>query len=325
MSSLQIEPFLNPKNHRERLYPIQYPDLWKYYQTHKSAYWVSEEVDLYKDVRDWSDKLSDDERHYIKWTLAFFAGSDFIINENQKKDEDEVVILEYKFFNADKISRENIHSQSYADLIEAYIKDPSEKDKLLNATTDIPSIRQKAEWMRQYICNGTFVQRLVASSIMEGIFFSGSFCSIFWLRKRGLMPGLCDMNELISRDEGIHRDFACMVYRDHIVNKLEENELIEMIKEAVEIEKSFCTEALPVSLVGMNKELMCQYIEYVSDHLCVNLIGKRIYNVENPFEWMNMISMDIKADFFVHRPTAYAKQKVLTSAEENRVEFDADF
>jgi ribonucleoside-diphosphate reductase beta chain len=325
MSSLQIEPFLNPKNHRERLYPIQYPDLWKYYQTHKSAFWVSEEVDLYKDIRDWSEKLTDDERHYVKWTLAFFAGSDFIINENQKKDEDEVVILEYKFFNADKISRENIHSQSYAELIEAYIKDPIEKDNLLNATTNIPSIRQKAEWMRQYICNGTFVQRLVASSIMEGIFFSRSFCSIFWLRKRGLMPGLCDMNELISRDEGIHRDFACMVYRDHIVNKLEENELIEMIKEAVEIEKTFCTEALPVSLVGMNKELMCQYIEYVSDHLCVNLIGKRIYNVENPFEWMNMISMDIKADFFVHRPTAYAKQKVLTSSEENQVDFDADF
>jgi ribonucleoside-diphosphate reductase beta chain len=325
MSSLQIEPFLNPKNHRERLYPIQYPDLWKYYQTHKSAFWVSEEVDLYKDIRDWSEKLTDDERHYVKWTLAFFAGSDFIINENQKKDEDEVVILEYKFFNADKISRENIHSQSYAELIEAYIKDPIEKDNLLNATTNIPSIRQKAEWMRQYICNGSFVQRLVASSIMEGIFFSGSFCSIFWLRKRGLMPGLCDMNELISRDEGIHRDFACMVYRDHIVNKLEENELIEMVKEAVDIEKSFCTEALPVSLVGMNKELMCQYIEYVSDHLCVNLIGKRIYNVENPFEWMNMISMDIKADFFVHRPTAYAKQKVLTSSEENQVDFDADF
>ena len=179
--------------------------------------------------------------------------------------------------------------------------------------------------MRKYILNGNFVQRLVASSIMEGIFFSGSFCSIFWLRKRGLMPGLCDMNELISRDEGIHRDFACIVYRDHIVNKLEENELIEMIKDAVEIEKKFCSEALPVSLIGMNSELMCQYIEYVSDHLCMNLIGKRIYKVENPFEWMNMISMDIKADFFVHRPTAYAKQKVLTSADENRVDFDTEF
>lgn len=325
MNSSLIEPFLDSKNHREKLYPIQYQDLWKYYQLHKSSFWVSEEVDLYKDVRDWNEKLTDDERHYIKWTLAFFAGSDFIINENQKKDDEEVTILEYNFFNADKISRENIHSQSYADLIEAYIKDPSEKEKLLNATSDIPSIKRKADWMRKYIVNGSFVERLVASSIMEGIFFSGSFCSIFWLRKRGLMPGLCDMNELISRDEGIHRDFACLVYRDHIVNKLSEDVLTEMIREAVEIEKQFCTEALPVSLIGMNSDLMCQYIEYVSDHLCVNLIGKRIYKVENPFEWMNMISMDTKADFFVHRPTAYAKQKVLTSSDENRVDFDSEF
>jgi ribonucleoside-diphosphate reductase beta chain len=325
MSSVQIEPFLDPNNSRQKLYPIQHKDLWEYYKLHKSSFWVSEEVDLYKDVRDWSEKLTDDERHYVKWTLAFFAGSDFIINENQKKDEEEVTILEYIFFNADKISRENIHSQSYADLIEAYIKDPAEKEKLLNATTDIPSIKNKADWMRKYIINGNFVQRLVASSIMEGIFFSGSFCSIFWLKKRGLMPGLCDMNELISRDEGIHRDFACLVYRDHIVNKLSEDELIQMIKESVEIEKNFCTEALPVSLIGMNSELMCQYIEYVSDHLCVNLISKRIYNVDNPFEWMNMISMSVKADFFVHRPTAYAKQKVLTSSDENCVDFETDF
>jgi ribonucleoside-diphosphate reductase beta chain len=323
--TLTNEPLLDVKNRRESLYPILHQDLWEMYKLHKSAFWVPEEVALYQDVEHWETKLTDDERHYIKWTLAFFAGSDFIINENQKKDEEEVTVLEYNFFNADKIARENIHSQSYADLIETYIKDQSEKQKLLRATTEIPSIKQKAEWMRKYISDGSFVQRLVASSIMEGIFFSGSFCSIFWLRKRGLMPGLCDTNELISRDEGLHRDFACLVYRNHIVNKLPEQELIQMIQQAVEIEKQFCTEALPVQLVGMKADLMCQYIEYVADHLAMNLIGKRVFNTENPFDWMNMISMDIKADFFVHRPTAYAKQSVLTSPEENRVHFDADF
>lgn len=320
----EIEPLLDANNRRESLYPILFQDLWEMYRVHKSAYWVPEEVDLYKDVADWN-RLTDDERHYIKWTLAFFAGSDFIINENQKKDEEEVTVLEYNFFNADKIARENIHSQTYADLIEAYIKDPQEKLKLLRATVEIPSIKQKAEWMRKYINNGSFVQRLVASSIMEGIFFSGSFCSIFWLRKRGLMSGLVDTNELISRDEGLHRDFACLVYRNYVVNKLPESELIQMVKQAVEIEKQFCTEALPVQLIGMKADLMCQYIEYVADHLSMNLIGKRIFNSENPFDWMTMISMDTKADFFVHRPTAYAKQSALTSPEENRVHFDADF
>ncbi len=321
----EIEPFLDPNNKRQRLYPIQYPDLWSEYQKHAAANWAAKEVDLSKDLNDWNNKLNDDERHYIKYGLAFFAGSDFIVNENQEKDTDEVTILEYNFFNADKIARENIHTESYADLIETYIKDDTEKDLLLSATQNIPSIKKKADWLRKYIINDTFVVRLVACAITEGIFFSGTFCAIFWLRKRALMPGLCDMNQLISIDEGLHRDFACLVYKKYIVNKLPENVLIDMIKSAVEIEQEFCTDSLPVSLIGMNDSLMRNYIEYVADHLCLNLIGKRIYNTENPFDWMTMISMETKSDFFVHRPTSYSKQAILTDKKQNTINFDEDY
>ena len=320
---LLTEPLLDKKNKRNSLYPIVYEGMWEYYQLHLSTHWVAHEIDLSKDIHDWNNVLNNDERHYIKYGLAFFAGSDFIVNQSQKKDSEEVNVKEYEFFNDDKIAREDIHSTVYADLLETYVKDEKEKEFLKNAVETMPSVKQKAEWMRDYIDNGTFVERVVAESIMEGIFFSGTFCGIFWLRKRGLMAGLCDSNELISRDEGIHRDFNCYLYRELIVNKLPEELLIHMIKRAVRIEQLFVTDSLPVKLIGMNSDMMCQYIEYVADHLCFNLIGKTIYAVENPFDdWMQAISLKIKADFFVHRPTAYGKSAVLAKKEDIKIRFD---
>lgn len=317
------EPLLDSENKRDCLYPIKYPEMWNFYKLHLASHWVAQEIDLSKDVNDWNS-LKEDEQYYIKHGLAFFAGSDFIINESQKKDAEVVAIKEYEFFNDDKISRENIHSTTYADLLENYVKDEKEKEMLKNAVKTMPSISKKAEWMRDYIEQGTFVERIVAEAIMEGIFFSGTFCGIFWLRKRGLMPALCDANEFIARDEGIHRDFNCYLYRELIKNKLPEDILIHMIKRAVKIEQVFVTDSLPVKLIGMNSDLMCQYIEYVADHLCYNLIYKCIYNVQNPFEdWMNAIALKVKADFFVHRPTTYGKSAVLSSKKEDiQIRFD---
>lgn len=322
----ETEILLDPKQKRDSLYPIVYEGMWKYYQKHNASHWFASELDLSKDKNDWEKVLNDDERHYIKNGLAFFAGSDFIINENQEKDAQEVTVLEYNFFNRDKMSREDIHSIQYANLLEEYVKDPIEKERLKNAVSLIPSIKEKADLMREYIANGTFVERLVMGAIMEGIFFSATFCGIFWLRKRGLMPGLCDANEFIARDEGLHRDFACFVYKKHIVNKLPEQALIHMIKKAVKIEQNFVYHSLPVSLIGMNNILMCQYVEYVADHLCMNLIGKRIYYVEDPFsDWMASILLKIKTDFFVHRPTSYGNSTVSASKEDIKIRFDDDF
>jgi ribonucleoside-diphosphate reductase beta chain len=316
------EPLLDPSNHRDGLYPIKYPKMWDYYKVHLASHWVSQEIDLSKDKVHWKT-LVDDEKHYIKMGIAFFAGSDFIIVESQKKDSCEVTVLEYQFFNDDKIARENIHSITYADLLETYVEDDAEREELKNAVKTIPTIKQKADWIRKYISEATFVERIVAEAIMEGIFFSGTFCSIFWLKKRGIMPALCDANEFISRDEGIHRDFNCYLYRDVIQNKLPEHLLIDMIRHAVSIEKEFVTESLPVKLIGMNSDLMCQYIEYVADHLCFNLIGKKIFNVDNPFDdWMNAISLKVKTDFFAHRPTSYGNSNVLADKSETSIRFD---
>lgn len=319
---LKTEPLLC-ETKRDSLYPIQYSGIWDFYKLHLASHWVSQEIDLSKDINDWKN-LNEDEKHYIKYGLSFFAGSDFIINESQKKNSAEVSNLEYQFFNDDKISRENIHSTTYADLLEAYISNDKEREVLKNAITTIQTIKNKTEWMREYIYNGTFVERIVAEAIMEGIFFSATFCGIFWLRKRGLMSALCDANEFIARDEGIHRDFNCYIYRDLIVNKLPEELLIKMVKEAVEIEKSFVCESLPVKLIGMNNDMMCQYIEYVADHLSFNLIQKSIYGVKNPFEdWMSAISLKVKTDFFAHRPTAYGKSAVLsTDKNDIKIRFD---
>ena len=322
----KTEPLLDPKNKREFFYPIKFPDLYTFYKLHKGADWSPEEIDLAKDDNDWNTKLNKDEQHFIKWVLAFFSVSDFIINENEEKENDEIVVLEDKFFNTNKIDRENTHIITYANLLEQYVKDENEKEFLKNAIKNIPAVKKKAELIREYIKNGTYVERCVLASIAEGIFFSGSFCSIYWLRKRGLMPGLCDSNELIARDEGIHRDYNCYKYREYIVNKLPKELVIHMIKKAVEIEKEFILEALPVKLMGMNSELMGQYIEYIADHLYYNLTHEKIYNVEDPFsDWMKAINLKVKTDFFIHRPTDYAKVGAMSSKEEIKIRFDEEF
>lgn len=320
----QTEPLLAKDQKRNGLYPLQKPNIWSYYKLHEASHWIAEEIDLSKDYDDWNN-LTDDERHYLKYTLAFFAGSDFIINESQEKDGEQVCNLEYKFFNADKIARENIHSTTYANLLEEYVKDEKERDMLKNAITTISTVKRKTDWMRKYISEGSFVERVLAEAIMEGIFFSGSFCSIYWVKKRGLLPSLSDANEFIARDEGIHRDFNCMIYRDEIINKLTEEDVIEMVKEAVEIEQEFVRDALPVKLIGMNSDMMSQYICFVADNLLYNLIYKTYFKVENPFDWMTSINLGVLTDFFVHRPTNYGKTEGVNGSEDNKISFATDF
>lgn len=320
----QVEPLLDPKNARVNLYPIQHPKIWEFYNIHRASHWVPEKITLQEDLIDWN-KLTEEERKYIKYVLAFFASSDIIVNQNQAKDDEEVQVLEYLFFNHLKEMMEDIHSVTYADLINTYVTDEKEKDILFKAVLTVPVIKKKADWAKQYIAEGDFVHRLVAFSIVEGIFFSGSFCAIFYLRKRGLMPGLCQSNDYISRDEGLHMDFAAMIYRDYIVGKLPTDEIKTIIQSAVKLEKEFCTEALSVELIGMNAKQMCQYIEYVADHLCFKLIGEKLYHSENPFDWMVLIGMTLKDDFFSRRPTSYAEQSLLVPKHENEIGFDAEF
>ena len=318
-----MEPILDPKNYRDYLFPIQYQDIWDIRQKHKASFWTAEELDLVTDLSDWKNKLNDDERYFIKQVLAFFAKSDFIVNENLAKDfSDRIQIPEFQFYYSIQMFMETEHSLVYAQLIDTYINDPIEKQAMFKAAETIPTIKKKSNWAYNWIKNGTFQQRLVAFAIMEGIFFSGSFCAIFWLKKRGLMHGLTISNEFISRDEGIHRDLACLIYRKYILNKLPEEELLQIVKEAVEIEKEFVTSALPVKLIGMNSVLMCQYIEYVADHLLVEMIGKRLYKVDNPFTWMTMISLDSKTNFFESRPSQYSKN---LNTEENKIDFKTSF
>lgn len=314
------EPLLDRSNLRTRLFPIRYPDLWKARQDHKASFWTVEELDLAKDLPDW-ERLNDSEKHFISTVLAFFSISDFIVNENLETDfVSRITIPEAQMFYQLQIFMESEHSLTYGLLLETYINDLTERNRLLDGVRTIPTIGQKVDWCKRWMHEGDFVHRLVAFSMVEGIFFSGSFCSIYWLKKRGLMTGLAQSNELISRDEGMHRDFACLLYRRYIQNKLPEEEVITMLKEAVAIEKEFVCECLPVSLIGMNKELMSQYIEYVADHLLLNLIGKTIYQSENPFDWMVYISMENKTNFFEHRPTEYSKAN-----GHAKVEFDEEF
>lgn len=320
---MNIETDITEIPERISLYPIKYKDLWQYYINHLSAFWTPSDMELTKDADHWKNKLNDDERHFIKYTLAFFASSDFLVVKNQQMDN--INLLEYRFFNDDKIARENIHSQTYADLLEAYISDAEEIEHLKNAIVSIPIIKEKADWYMHNIQKGDFTHRLLITAIMEGIFFSGSFCSIFWLRHKGLMPGLGDANDLIARDEGMHRDFACLVYKNYVKYKIPESDVIKMVEDAVEIEQRFCEESLPVKLIGMNVELMKKYIEYVADHLLVNLIGKKHYHSENPFPFVSIISQQVKANFFESRSVNYAKQSLLTNKEENMLKLVDDF
>lgn len=308
------EPILAENKDRFVIFPIKHDDIWAYYKKSEASFWTAEEIDLQQDLTDWTEKLNDNERHFIKHVLAFFAASDGIVNENLAENfVSEVQYPEAKFFYGFQIMVENIHSETYSLLIDTYIKDPNEKDKLFHAIDTLDCVKKKADWALRWIENASFAERLIAFAAVEGIFFSGSFCSIFWLKKRGLMPGLSFSNELISRDEGMHCDFACHLYSKHIKNKLPQQRVVEIITDAVEIEKEFVTDALPVRLIGMNSDLMNQYIEFVADRLLVELGCPRVYNSENPFDFMEMISLQGKTNFFEKRVGEYQKAAVANS------------
>jgi len=322
----KLEPILAENDGRFVLFPIEHDDIWKYYKDNEACFWTAEEIDLSADLADWNNKLNDNERHFIKHVLAFFAASDGIVNENLAENfVAEVQYTEAKFFYGFQIMMENIHSETYSLLIDTYISDPKEKDYLFNAIETMPCVHKKAEWALRWIDNGTFAERIVAFAAVEGIFFSGSFCSIFWLKKRGLMPGLTFSNELISRDEGMHCDFACMLYNNHIVHKLGPGVVTGIIKDAVEIEKEFVSDSLPVNLIGMNADMMCQYIEFVADRLLVELGQEKVWNVENPFPWMDMINLQGKTNFFEKRVGEYQKAGVTADQSKQSFSLDEDF
>jgi len=300
------EKLLSDEENRYVIFPIQHESFWKMYKEAEANFWTAEELDLEKDLKDFN-KLKDGEKHFVKNVLAFFAASDGIVNENLvEKFCKEVKILEAKFFYGFQIVMENIHSETYSLLIDTYIKDETEKIRLFNAIDTIPSIKKKADWALKWINDDMpFGIRIIGFAAVEGIFFSGSFCSIFWLKKRGLMPGLCHSNELISRDEGLHTRFAVLMYHNLQV-KPEPDQVYEIIKEAVVAEKVFITESLPCALIGMNNDLMAQYIEYVADRLLLMLGLEKIYNAVNPFDWMELISVQGKTNFFEKRVGEYS-------------------
>lgn len=322
---MQEEPILKEDKNRFVIFPIQHDDIWEYYKKSEASIWTAEEIDLSADYSDW-EKMKDDERHFISHVLAFFAASDGIVNENLAENFlKEVQYAEAKFFYGFQIMMENIHSETYSLLIDTYIKNPAEKDKLFNALDTIDCVKKKANWALKWIESDSFTERLIAFAAVEGIFFSGSFCSIFWLKKRGLMPGLTFSNELISRDEGLHCDFACHIYMEHIVNKLPKQRIYDIIIDAVEIEQEFVVDALPVSLIGMNAKLMSQYIEFVADRLLEQLGCDKYYNATNPFDFMEMISLQGKTNFFEKRVAEYQKSGVMTENSKDSLSFDEDF
>jgi ribonucleoside-diphosphate reductase beta chain len=319
------EPLLKENKNRFVLFPIQHADVWQMYKNSEACFWTAEEIDLQQDLTDW-EKLNDGERHFISHVLAFFAASDGIVNENLAINFiNEVQWPEVKCFYGFQVMMENIHSETYSLLIDTYIKDPVEKDRLFNALETVPCVGKKGEWALRWINSESFAERLVAFAAVEGIFFSGSFCSIFWLKKRGLMPGLSFSNELISRDEGMHCDFACLLYTKYLVSKLSKEKVLEIITDAVAIEQEFVTDALPVKLIGMNADLMSQYIEFVADRLLVALGYEKHYHSANPFDFMELISLQGKTNFFEKRVSEYQKAGVKGSAvEKETVKFKID-
>jgi len=320
------EILLRENKDRFVLFPIKYNDIWEMYKKAESSFWTAEEIDLTQDLNDWNNKLNDNEKHFIKHVLAFFAASDGIVNENLAVNFlKEVQIPEARCFYGFQVMIENIHSETYSLLIDTYIKNNEEKNKLFHAIDTVPCVGKKAEWALRWIKNGSFVERLIAFAAVEGIFFSGSFCSIFWLKKRGLMPGLSFSNELISRDEGLHTEFACLLYTKYIENKLPEEKVKQIITDAVNIEKEFVRDAIPVKLIGMNADLMCQYIEFVADRLLVALGYSKVYNATNPFDFMEMISLQGKTNFFEKRVSEYKKAAVGNKLEEKTFKLDEDF
>jgi len=319
------EPILQENPNRFVIFPIQHQEIWEMYKNQEACIWTAEEIDLSADIDDWRNKLNDNERHFIKHVLAFFAASDGIVNENLAENfVREVQYSEAKFFYGFQIMMENIHSETYSLLIDTYISDQAEKKMLFNAIETIPAVKKKAEWALKWVESEHFQERLVAFAAVEGIFFSGSFCSIFWLKKRGLMPGLSFSNELISRDEGMHCDFAVLLHNNYLANKVSEERIKEIVLSALEIEKEFITESLPVKLIGMNQDLMKQYLEFVADRLLVDLGCSKVFNAENPFDFMANISLQGKTNFFEKRVGEYQKAGVKNSSE-NAFDMDVDF
>ena len=323
MSKNTTEPLLAPDDNRFVMFPIKHNDIWEMYKKQIDCFWRAEEIDLSKDLTNW-ESLNGDERHFISMILAFFAASDGIVLENlASRFMSEVQVSEARAFYGFQIAMENIHSQTYSLLIETYIKDNEEKNRLFNAIEYFPCIKKKSDWAQKWIHDNrsSFATRLVAFACVEGIFFSGAFCSIYWLKKRGLMPGLTFSNELISRDEALHCEFAILLY-SKLLKKMDKSRIHELIKEAVEIETEFICDALPCRLIGMNSEMMTQYIQFVADRLCVQLGYKKIYNVTNCFPWMEMISLESKTNFFEKRNDSYA---LANKTSDNVFEFSENF
>ena len=320
-----IEPILRPNKDRFVIFPIQHKDIWDWYKKQEASFWTAEEIDLEQDVIDWENKLSDEEKYFIKHILAFFAASDGIVNENLAENfVSEVQYTEAKFFYGFQLMMENIHSEVYSLLIDTYIKNENEKNELFKAIEIFPAIKKKADWALKWVDSDSFAERLIAFSAVEGIFFSGSFCSIFWMKKRGLLPGLTFSNELINRDEGLHADFAVYLHQNHMENKVPKARITEILVDALNIEREFITESLPVSLIGMNANLMTQYLEFVTDRLLLEYGCEKVYNATNPFDFMEMISLEGKTNFFEKRVSEYQKAGV-KSGGTGSISFDADF
>lgn len=314
------EPILQENPNRFVIFPIEHNDIWEFYKQHQAAFWTAEEVDLSNDIRDWQN-LTDNERYFIKNILSFFASSDGIVNENLAENFlKEVQYPEAKFFYGFQVAMENIHSLMYSLLIDTYISNHQEKMESFRALEYLPAVQKKAKWALDWIENASFQERLVAFAAVEGIFFSGSFCSIFWLKSRGLMQGLCNANALIFKDENLHCDFAIHLTNNHVVNKPSEARIREILLSALEIEKEFITESLPVSLIGMNSNLMKQYLEFVTDGLLVKFGCKKEFNVEQPFKFMEQIAVETKGNFFESRTMEYQKAKL-----NEKISFTDDF
>lgn len=321
MSPAPTEPLLARTNDRFVLFPIKHPAIWKMYKQAEASFWTAEEIDLAADLVDYG-KLTANERHFITHVLAFFAGSDGIVNENLAANfADEVTVPEARCFYCFQMAIENIHSETYSLLIDTYVRDEAERAKLFSAIDTIPCIGKKAKWALDWIrADAPFAQRLVAFAIVEGVFFSGAFCAIFWLKKRGLMPGLTFSNELISRDEGLHTDFACLLYSMLEHTRLDQDVVHAMMREALAIETEFICDALPVRLIGMNSEQMTTYLQFVADRLLMALGYEKLYDVSNPFDFMEMISLSGKTNFFEKRVGEYQKSGVMASLHENKAE-----
>ncbi len=329
MNQNQSEDILLKENkNRFVLFPIKHNDIWQMYKQAEASFWTAEEIDLQQDLSDW-DKLNDGEKHFISHVLAFFAASDGIVNENLAINFlNEVQLPEAKCFYGFQIMMENIHAETYSLLIDTYIKDNDEKARLFNALETVPCVGKKADWALRWINNGNFAERIIAFAAVEGIFFSGSFCSIFWLKKRGLMPGLSFSNELISRDEGLHCDFACLLYTQYLKDKISHEQVLSIITDAVTIEQEFVVDAIPVDLIGMNSTMMSQYIEFVADRLLNSLGYPKHYNATNPFDFMELISLQGKTNFFEKRVAEYQKAGVMSNNTDkagNDFTLDADF